>query len=223
MGFLGFLGFGCKHDSVAYEPYKDKSLNLIYNLLFCDSLDLYKTNTTSTNEYPWNVIFSDKLNQQDLQNVANDNILETRLRILAYNRLIDNKVKISNKELLGVIIEIGFDNGLDVLAAYKDGRARYINQAGKMIVWETRDSKSDSLITQLFINSENVVKNIGPWDKPRLIYPKNGYARITFLVSDGLYFGEASTNDLFNDKMGGSVLNSGAMLMQYLMEKANNK
>jgi hypothetical protein len=223
MGILGFLGFGCKHDSAAYEPYKDNSLNLIYNLLFCDNIDLYKTNTKPPIVYPWDLIFSDKLAENDLKKVTVDTTIESRLRILAYNRLRLNGIKITNKELLGVVIEIGLDNGLDVLAAYKDGRARYINQSGKMIVWETKDDNSERLINQLFVSGDNVVKQIRPWDKPRLAFPKKGNARVTFLVANGLYFGEASMNDLFNDPMAGPVLSSGAALIQYMMQKAENK
>ena len=37
--------------------------------------------------------------------------------------------------VLGVIVEVGLDEGLDVLASYQDGTARYINYTGKMILW----------------------------------------------------------------------------------------
>ena len=217
---IGFLVFGCKQDKAGYEPYKEKSLNLIYNSLFCDNIDLYKSITSSKTDYPWDIIFSDKFRENDLYKVANDSMLETRLRILAFNRLRDNKVKILSKELLGVIIEVGLDDGLDVLAAYKDGSARHIDESGKkMIVWETMDKHSDSLINQLFMNTATVGEKIGPWNKPRLTYPKKGNGRITFLVSDGLYFGEASTDTLFKDPMVVPILKAADVLIQYLMSK----
>lgn len=214
---IGFLAFGCKN---GYEPYKEKSLNSIYNSLFCDNIDLYKSDTSSKRGYPWDVILSDKFSAKNLYKVADDFSLETRLRILALNRLRDNKVMIVNKELLGVIIEIGTDNGIDVTAAYKDGRARHINQSGKMIVWENRDNTSDSLINQLFMKSEAVVKQIGPWNKPRLDYPAKDSARITFLVSDGLYYGQGFLYTVLKDPMVGPVLETGGELVKYLMIKA---
>lgn len=56
----------------------------------------------------------------------------------------------AKKELLAVIIEVGLENGLDVLASYANGTARYINQSGKMIIWEnTIDDTANHLTRQL--------------------------------------------------------------------------
>jgi hypothetical protein len=216
---MGFLGFGFKQPKVDYEPYKDKSINMIYNLLFCDNDELFKTDKQSLDKYPWDIVLSDNYAESDYNKVVNDNSLESRVKILAYRKLLSKWINIETKELFAVIIEIGFDNGLDVLAAYKDGSARYINQSSKLIVWDTRNEDSDILIYKLLLASDNVVKKIGPWDKPRPSYPKKGNARITFLVSNGLYFGEAPLDALFNDPMAGPVLTFGAELMQYLMSK----
>jgi hypothetical protein len=41
------------------NPYKDSSANFIYNLLFCDNLDLYKTNTQPPFSYPFDILFSE--------------------------------------------------------------------------------------------------------------------------------------------------------------------
>ena len=35
------------------DPYKEKATNLIYNLPFCDNLDLYKENTQPPYTYPF--------------------------------------------------------------------------------------------------------------------------------------------------------------------------
>jgi hypothetical protein len=42
------------------------------------------------------------------------------------------------KELLGVVIEVGMDNGLDLLAAYADGSSRYYNFSGAGVVMDAR-------------------------------------------------------------------------------------
>jgi hypothetical protein len=47
--------------------------------------------------------------------------------------------------------------------------------------------------------------------------------RITFLVSDGLYFGEGPINDLFNDPMAKPALITATELMRYLTEKVLDK
>ena len=120
-----------------------------------------------------------------------------------------------------MIVEIGLDKGTDVLASYKDGTARYINQSGKIIIWELRDERSDFLTSELFYESESIVKQFVPWDKQeRLPPPTKGLARITFLISDGLYFGQAPMNDLFHDPLSGPALNVATLLMQHLTDKA---
>lgn len=200
------------------EPYKDSSINQIYNLLFCDNLDLYKTQTLSN--YPWDVLFSDTSTALDLQKVVDDRNVETRVKILACNRQTAIGYKIEKKEVLAVIVEVALNNGLDVLASYEDGRARYINQSGKIIVWETTTETSEALTTQLFKDAVNIVRNIGPWDKPRRPYPEKGNARITILTSGEFYFGEGPQDLFFNDSMAGPTLTSAAHLMRYLTEQA---
>jgi hypothetical protein len=199
-------------------PYRDKSLNLIYELLFCDNIDLFKGSTQQDGKYPFDILLSDNISEEDINKVIKDDQIESRIKILAYNKLILMGNPINKKELFAVIVEIGLDNGLDVLAAYKDGSARYINHSEKLIVWDTVDNISDKLINELFINSERVVRKIGPWDKPRRPFPKKGIVRITFLVSDGLYFGEGPIGVLFNSALDGPALKAATQFMKYLVE-----
>ncbi len=84
------------------------------------------------------------------------------------------------------------------------------------------DETANNLTKTLFVNSQKIVDQIGPWDKPRRPHPTKGNARITFLVSDGLTFGEGPINVLFNDPMGASALKSAMQLMKYLTEKSLN-
>ncbi len=207
-------------DGRSKGPYRDKSKNVIYNLLFCDDIDLYAANNADPFSYPWNVVLSKNPDLNNLNGIINDTAMESRVRILAYRRIQSTGTAPACRELLGVIIEIGLDNGLDVLAAYKDGTARYINYSGKMLIWETRDGRADSLIKEIFRHGENVVNNTGPWEGERLPAPERGMARVTFLVSGELYFGQGPIGVLMNDGMGKPVFDSGAKLMKYLTEKA---
>jgi hypothetical protein len=201
------------------KPYKNGGINFIYDLLFCDSLDLFKNQGTNQDGYPWNILLSRTSTQTDLLKIINDNTIESRQKVLAYNKLRASGYKGEKKELLGVIVEVGLDEGLDVLASFSDGTARYINHNESMIVWERTNDTSNALIKELFLESEKVVKQIGPWDKPRRKYPSKGIARITFLVSDGLYFGEGPINVLFDDPISGRALLAATNLMKYLTEK----
>jgi hypothetical protein len=194
-------------------PYASDDLNRIYNLLFCDDPAMYKTAGSNAETVPWPVLLN--TNTTDLHKLLNDKNAESRVRLLASRQLLALGQPVS-KELLGVIVEVGLDEGTDTLAAYKDGTARYINHSGKMILWETATAESGTIIRQLFSDSENVVAQIGVWAEPRLPAPAAGDIRLNFLVTDGLYFGQGPFEVLQNDAMGGPVIQSALALLQYL-------
>src|SRR5262249_11452302 len=50
------------------------------------------------------------------------------------------------KDVLGVVVEVGLELGLDILAVYRDHSARYYNQAGGGEVWERPDDSLDRAI-----------------------------------------------------------------------------
>jgi hypothetical protein len=215
---MALFDFFKKKPTYSIEPYSDSSINLFYNLLFCDDLELYKKTLKSPYLYPFDILFSDTSSKEQCEGIINDAGMEPRIKILAYNKLNAKGHGIAEKELLGVIVEVGLEGGLDVLAAFKDGTARYINHSGKIIVWETTDDENANQITnKLFQNSVNIVNNIGIWDNPRQPHPIKGNCRITFLVSDGIYFGEAPTELLFNDAMANPALTNATELMRYLI------
>jgi hypothetical protein len=218
MGLFSFLKSATAQRPPA-GPYKDAATNLIYNLLFCDNLNLYQTNTKAPLVYPYDVLFAEKSAPAALLNIAASHAAVTRTRILAYNRLRSIGHKPDKKELLGVIVEVGLDEGLDVVASYRDGTARYINYTGKLVVWETTTAASEKLTKELFSQSEPILSKIGPWNEPRRPHPAKGNVRITFLVSDGLYFGEGPIDVMFNDQMAGPALSAAGGLMKFLTEQ----
>jgi hypothetical protein len=203
------------------SPYQEGSTNLIYELLFCDNPDLYKHNVQPPYSYPFNILFSKESSAEDLQKIIDDTSLDSRIKLLAYNQQSARGYSSVKKELLAVIVEVGLDLGLDVLASFRDGTARYINQSGKILIWETTtDARANELSNDLFIKSRDIVDKIGPWGKPRLRNPPKDKTRISFLVSDGLYFGEGTTDVLFNDELAKPALMAATHLMQYLTEKS---
>ena len=199
-------------------PYKEEHLNVIYNLLFCDNIALYKS-TTKNPVYPWDVLLVETPDNESLVKITSEKTLEARQRMLAYHLLAASGIPAGQKEILGVIVEVGLADGLDVLAAFSDGTARYLNYTSKLLLWETRTKESDELIGRLFSAGANVVHKIGPWDKERKPFPTKGMVRLSFLVSDGLYFGEGPMEVLQSDPMGGPVIHAAIMLMTYLTQQ----
>jgi hypothetical protein len=197
-----------------YKPYPESHANFLYNLLFCDDLNLFRNQNSEKSVDPWDTLLAEHPDAPTLRKIANDETNEGRVRALAYNRLRSTGNPVPSKKLLGVIVEVPLQNGLDVLAAFSEGGVRYLNQSGKIVIFEGQGNPVEQLAKELVLASQPVVNQIGPWDKQRLPPPKAGNVRITFLVSDGLYFGEGPFGVLQQDRLAGPVLSKATQLLQ---------
>jgi hypothetical protein len=202
-------------------PYKNEGLNRTYDLLFCDDIGLYKNETKGTG-YPWDILLAENPDLTKLKKVTADKNLESRQRLLAY-RLVSAQEAVTEKELLGVVVEIGLRKGLDVLAAFSDGSARYFNHAEKLLVWENRTAESDALVARLFNEGVVLAKRLGSGSHPRRPPPGRNMARLSLLVSDGLCFGEGPFDDLQNDPNSAPVINATTQLLAFLIKQATPK
>ncbi len=200
-----------------HTPYAQESINTIYNLLFCDEPSLFQIDKP-TSTYPWDILLAPKPDKEQLIKVSHDTSLECRLRILAYTLLKKAGWHDDSKDFLGFVIEIRFDDGLDTLAVYKDGTARYINHKESMIVWETPTRESDAIILDIFKNAQTVVDRSGPWEGKRKAAPAYGMCRLTFLVSGDLYFGEGPFDEFQSDPMAGPVIAAATKMLVFLTD-----
>jgi hypothetical protein len=123
---------------------------------------------------------------------------------------------VPKKILLGVVVEMPIQNGLDTLAVFSDGGIRYINHRWKMAVVEVGVSKFMPTVSHILAASQAVVERTGPWEGPRRPPPTKGIARVSFLVSDGLYFGEGPIPAMERDPFAGPVIQQTAALIQLL-------
>lgn len=211
------MGLAVSTQANAFElpkPYKEDSVNFMYNLLFCDEPSLFnKANDGKSAR--WEEALFLNPNEKSVREVAENSEEESRIRVLAYNWLRENKKPLTKAILLGVIVEVPLEGGLDTLAAYSDGRVRYINQTGKLTVVELGGSADiEKLAKELVDVSLAVVEKIGPWENDRLPPPAKGNIRMTFLVSDGLYFGEGPLTIMQKDPMAAPVINKAVQLLQ---------
>jgi hypothetical protein len=147
--------------------------------------------------------------------------LETRVFLQAWHTLRELGQKPPQdkaKEVLGVVVEIGMPKGLDLVAAYRDHRARYFNYSGAGVLWERRDDSLDELIDELLGAGALVAKAIGPWMQARPPEPKHGIARINLLTPSGIHLGQGPVEALSQDAMGGPILSAAFGLMKRLVE-----
>ena len=199
-------------------PYSQESFNTIYNLLFCDEPELFLSGTTASG-YPWDILNAVSPEREKLVQVGDDTTVESRLRLLAFNLLKKSGWHDDSKKFLGFVIEIRFDGGLDTLAVYKDGTARYINHKENLIVWETITPESENLIQDIFATGQTIVDRIGPWEGRRKAAPAFGMCRLSFLVSGDIYFGEGPFDEFQSDPKAGPVIAAATRLLVFLTQK----
>jgi hypothetical protein len=123
------------------------------------------------------------------------------------------------KTLYGVVVEVGLEEGLDILGVYADKTARYYNFSGAGVVWGRPDASLDREIGALLSAGAEVVARIGRWDKERPPAPSQGQARINMLTPSGLHFGEGEFEGLAAHPLSGPVLTAASVLMKAMIVK----
>lgn len=154
------------------------------------------------------------------QRILDTPSLETRHYLQAWHFLRQAGASPSDtdaKQLLGVVLEVSLEAGLDLLAAYDDGTARYYNPSGAGVIWERPDERLDPEVNALLSVGREVVSQIGPWDGARPDAQGPGHIRLNFLTPAGLHFGQAPLDAMGADPTGGPVVSAGLALMQALV------
>jgi len=203
-----------------YAPYRSDACNFIYNLLFCDNLEMFRNGHGDDRQGPWATLLAEQPDAAALRALTADAAQESRVRVLAFNRLREIGQTATEQSLLGVIVEVPLPGGLDVLAVFDDGRIRYINQSEKMAIFEATPAELAAPAQALLARSKDLVRQIGPWDRDRLPPPSNGKLRLTFLVSDGLYFGEGEMEVMRHEAMSAPVIAAAQDLLVAIVDQS---
>jgi len=187
--------------------------------------------STSVDGEPWLSFISarDQLDdgnqenaKQTLRRILEMPDLESRHYLQAWHflrELGESPTDGDTKHLYGVVVEVALDEGLDIVAAYADHTARYLNYSGAAIVWERPDDSLDQAIDSLLSAGRMVAAQIGPGEGPRPPAPPKGQLRINMLVPSGLHFGQGPFEALSGDPLGGPVIVAAMQLMQSLITR----
>lgn len=125
------------------------------------------------------------------------------------------------KLVLGAVAEMPAPGGHDLLAAYRDGSARYLNYSGKAVVWEDRSVASiQSAISDWLAIAQVIVEVIGPWDQPARPPLPRGHARLMMLTPSGPHFGQGPVAALSGDRVARSFITAATSLMQLVIGRA---
>jgi hypothetical protein len=150
--------------------------------------------------------------------------LESRIYLQAWHFLRQLKVEPPEQiaqHLYGVVVEVGLDTGLEVVAAYTDLSARYLNYTGSVIIWEPMEGEIEAAIHALLDAARSVVPKIGPWEGERRPAPPKGHGRISMLTPSGIHFGEGRMDVLAADPMGGPMIAAATNLLTALVDFAS--
>jgi hypothetical protein len=202
-----------------HSPYAEPALNRIYNMLFCDDPRVFAPQP-GREPAPWqSVLFARHVNADAVLALANDKQQDARVRCMAFNWLRQQGHQVPTRELLGAVMEVPLEGGLDVLAVYIDGSVRYLNHRAAPTMVEGPMPLLLQNVSRVLQASQHIVNQIGPSDQERQPAPASN-VRLNFLVSDGLYFGEGPMNVLSNDAMAGPLLQAGGQLLGQLVDMA---
>lgn len=93
-------------------------------------------------------------------------------------------------QVQGVVMEVPIDNAIDTLAAYADGRARYVNGNGVgVILWDSTDESSVTTQAKKLIKAaEPLVENAPVYDQH--LPAKNSVIRLSILTYGGIHVRE---------------------------------
>lgn len=121
---------------------------------------------------------------------------------------------------LGLVIEVGLAEGLDLLGVYDDFRTSYVNHSGRRVDWDRPDGSLDALVQPILDAARALPPQLGmPWKGPKRAPPTRGLVRLNVLTPAGLYFGEGPHEEMARHPLGGPLLLMATRLMVSLTER----
>jgi hypothetical protein len=195
-------------------PFAAAHANSIYNLLFCDDPALFKDQNGQER-------FSAGSDPAKVRTIAEDQDEESRIRALAYNWLRAHNETVPAGIVLGVIVEISVDHGVDVLAAYADGRVRYINHTGAMSLFEGVPPEIAAGAKAVVASAEDAGGLFKPLQGDRTAPTRD--LRFTILAADGLHTAQGSWKEIGSEPKLDQILNNTIRLLQLVVKTAVKK
>ena len=122
----------------------------------------------------------------------------------------------------GVVCELHNQAGVGTMAAYADGRARWIGGEGNVIGWEAagNDAEINGLIGELLRSSEPLVRTAGLYDKHKTPEPQLDYFRVSILTFGGIRVVEVFGPEIDEGHPVAPVLTTSAKLVDALVKKS---
>lgn len=199
-----FAALGVGSRTRADAPYAKDELNVVHQMLFADDAGQ---------------LFGDAPDVRVVQAIAQDATEESRVRLLAAQWLRAHGHAPAAPQVLGVVIEVPLEHSMDTLAAYADGRVRYIGQDGGTAVFEGAPEDVAQQAKTLVAAAVAAYGAANP-HKPAHA-PHNGRMRLTILAQEGNRVLEGSLHSIMQDALAKPVLEQGRSLLQLVVRPAS--
>jgi hypothetical protein len=121
----------------------------------------------------------------------------------------------------GVVVDVALDQGVDTVAGFADGTARYLNHSGAAVIWEAPDLDVAARVEVLLAAAAPILDLAGPIDGGSPTPPAAGYAQVAVLAGDAVHTGAGPFEALARDPLGGPVIRAAFELMTLLMERSS--
>jgi hypothetical protein len=162
--------------------------------------------------------------RETLRAMLNRDDIEERVRLLIWAALRDlgeRPPATIADSVRGVILEVPVGNSVDILAAYSDGTARYLNHSGAIVLWDHDDTHHDSLISAYLHSADALVRSTQAADRHRL--EQDGMIHVTALTYGGVHATNVATTAIDASPTGAAVFNAGTDLMESLLRDVREK
>ncbi len=211
------LGLSAAMAAPAAAAYADPATQRLYELLFCDVPALYRP-VSGGAAAAWQVLlFAPGADAVSVRALAEDTGQESRVRALAYGWLREHGQPVPDGELLGVVVEVPLPGGLDTLAAYRDGRVRYLHHSGRSVLFDARVPALDPLVDALLGASGRAMPAAQPWRRAGGTAPGPGQVRIAMLTPGGLLRIEGPFDRIQRDPAAGPALLAASRLLEQVV------
>ncbi len=118
------------------------------------------------------------------------------------------------KATIGAAVEVPMHGAHDLLVAYQDGTADYVNYSGRATTWRDRsDSQMRSAIEYWHSAAQTMADTIGPWGESSLPPLPTGHSRVIALTASGPHFGQGPEDALSADPTACSFLSAATRVM----------
>jgi hypothetical protein len=122
----------------------------------------------------------------------------------------------------GVVCELHNQSGVGTMAAYADGRARWVGGEGNVIGWEApgNDAEINGLVGELLRSTEPLVRTAPLSDKHKTPEPPLDHFRVSILTFAGIRVVEVFGPEIDEGHPVASVLTNSVKLLDALAKKS---